>query len=185
MTLSKPIILSLALAVLTGCSPFTVKYDYDAQANFTNYKTYDWYAASNRAKGKAAGVDNQLMDRRVRGAVERELTARGFRQEKTGEPDMLVTYYPVYQNRAMVTSTGFGGGWGFRPFGVGVGISEVRHFREGTIVLEIVDNKTNQLIWQAAAEGALSNLEDPQDADEQIAKAVREMLNRFPPKSRL
>ena len=39
-----------------------------------------------------------------------------------------------------------------------------------------------QRMSKAAAEGALSNLEDPQDADEQIAKAVQVMLNRFPPK---
>ena len=181
MILHKPVIFALALVALTGCAGFNVKYDYDAQAPFASIKTFDWYAASPRAKGKAAGVENPLMDRRVRGAVERELTAKGLKLDKTGEPDVLVTYYPVYQNRAMVTSSGFHGGWGYRPFGMGASVTEVRHYQEGSIVLEIVDNKSNQLIWQAAAEGALTGIEDPQDADEQVAKAVREMLTHFPP----
>jgi len=183
VSMSKPILLSLGLTVLMGCTPFTVTYDYDAQAHFEGFKTYDWYAASSRAKGRAAGVENPLMDRRVRSAVERELAAKGLRQEKTGEPDLLVTYYPVYQHRAVVTSTGFGNGWGYRPFGLGMGTSftEVHPYREGSIVLEIVENKTNQVIWQAAAEGALTNLDDPQDAEEQVGKAVKALLTRFPP----
>jgi hypothetical protein len=182
-TMTKPVLMSLALAVLTGCAPFTVKYDYDARAHFEAFKTYDWYAASSKAKGQAAGVENPIMDRRVRNAVERELAAKGLKQQTTGEPDLLVTYYPVYNHRAMVTSTGFGGGWGYRPYGLGMGtsITEVHHYQEGSIVLELVDNKTNQLIWQAAAEGALSNLEDPQEAEEQVGKAVKALLTRFPP----
>jgi len=179
----KPIPCVVALAVLTGCAPFTVKYDYDAQAHFEQFRTYDWYAASPKAKGKAEGVANPIMDRRVRSAVARELAARGLKQEQAGEPDLLVTYYPVYSHRALVTSTGFDSGWGYRPFGLGMGtrVTEVRPYQEGSIVLELVDNKTNQLIWQAAAEGALTGLEDPQEAEEQVGKAVKALLARFPP----
>jgi hypothetical protein len=83
----------------------------------------------------------------------------------------------------MVASTGYAGGWGYNPFGMGMdtSISEVYHYREGSIVLEVVDSKTNQLIWRAVADGALSGLGDPQDADEQVGQAVKAMLSRFPP----
>ena len=182
MSLARTALVPLVLTVLAGCTPFTVRYDYDSHAQYAAFKTFDWYAASPKAKGKAAGVDNPIMDRRVRNAVEQAMTAKGFKQEKAGEPDLLVTYYPVYRNRAVVTTTGFGG-WGYRPYGygVGTGFTEVRHYRDGSIVLELVDNKSNQLIWRAVAEGALSNLEDPQEADEQVGKAVQAMLTRFPP----
>ena len=179
-------LLPLALGILAGCTPFTVKYDYDSHANYTAYKTYDWYAASKRAQGKADGVENPIMDRRVRSAVERQLAAQGFKTEKTGEPDFLVTYYPVYHRGTVYTTTGIGSGWGWRrPWGYGVStqFTEARNYREGSIILEIVDNKTNQLIWQAVAEGALTGLEDPQDADEQVDLAVKKMLSRFPPPS--
>ncbi|NTV74126.1 MAG: DUF4136 domain-containing protein, partial [Holophaga sp.] len=39
----------------------------------------------------------------------------------------------------------------------------------------------NQLIWQAVAEGALTGLTDPEDAEQQVSQAVNTMLSRFPP----
>ena len=59
--------------------------------------------------------------------------------------------------------------------------SQVHHYKEGSIVLEIVDNKTNQLVWQAIGQGALTGIVDPRDADEQVAEAVKQILARFPP----
>jgi hypothetical protein len=173
----------ISLALLAGCSPFTVRYDYDARASYAAYKTYDWYAASRKAQGKSDGVQNPIMDRRVRANVERELAAKGLKMEKTGEPDVLVTYYPAYRNGVMYTTTTIGGRWGWRPWGYGVGtqFTEARPYREGSIILEIVDNKTNQLIWQAVAEGALTGVTDPEDAERQVADAVKAMLSRFPP----
>jgi hypothetical protein len=79
---------------------------------------------------------------------------------------------------------GVGGGFGYRRWGYGVGtrFSEVHHYKEGTIVLEIVDGRSNQLVWQSAAVGALTNLDNPEEAQEQVARAVAEMLEKFPPK---
>jgi hypothetical protein len=57
----------------------------------------------------------------------------------------------------------------------------VRNYKEGTIVIEIVDFRTNQMIWQGAAAGALTGLENPEDANEVVPKAVRDILAKFPP----
>ena len=169
------------LALLTGCSTIYVKYDFDPHAGFAAFKTYDWYAASAKAQGKSDGVSNPIMDRRVRRIVERELAARGYQLQQSGEPDFLLTYYPVYRNRIVSTYSG-GYGWG-RPwgYGPGIGFQEVQAFREGSMVLEVVDNKTNQMVWQAVADGALTGIEDPQDAEERVTLAVKKMLENFPP----
>ena len=79
MLFHKPMLLAFGLVLFSGCVGIPVKYDYDKQAQWQSYKSYDWYAASAQAKGKAAGVVNPLMDRRVRGAVEKVLAARGFK----------------------------------------------------------------------------------------------------------
>jgi hypothetical protein len=168
-----------ALALLAGCSNFYVKYDYDPHARFQAFKTYDWYAASTKGK---ADSNNPIMDRRVRRIVEREMAAKGFRRQEAGAPDFLLTYYPVYRSRIVQSYTAMGPGWG-RPwgYGVGSGFQEVHAFREGSMVLEVVDNKSNLMVWQAVADGALTGLDDPQDAEEQVTLAVRKMLARFPP----
>jgi len=177
-----PVLLGL---VLTACAGYNVKYDYDARAGYASYKTFDWYAASKLAKDRGGKVENPIMDRRVKYAVEKELVAKGFKREASADPDFLVTYFPIYQERHYRTATHLGWGWGYRPFwGMGTTVSEEHHYREGSIVLEIVDFKTNQLVWQAAAEGALTGLENPEDADEVVGRAVRQMLEHFPPTTR-
>ena len=126
------------------------------------------------------------MERRVRRAVEAELAARGYRLEPAGETDFLVTTYPVYRDRLVQSFTAMGPAWGYGwgprwGYGFASGFQEVQRFREGSLVLEVRDRKTNQLVWQAAAEGALTDLQDPEDADRQVALAVRKMLEKFPP----
>lgn len=177
------------LAALTACTPISVRYDYDSGVDLAAWKTYDWYAASPKAKGRPDGVQDSLMDRRVRRIVERELAARGFAQRPEGEPDFRVVWYPVYQEHYINTYTalgpawGWGYGWGGRPWGYGVatGFQEVRRFQEGSLVLEVVDGKRDRLVWQAVAEGALTGIRNPQDAEEQVTRAVRRMLQKFPP----
>lgn len=178
--------MAFGLALLAACSSYTVKTDYDPTITYSSYKTFDWYAASKRAKGKGSGTD-PLLDKRVRASVQAALEGKGYSQETVAEPDFLVTYYPIYQNKKYRTTTSFGGGYGFgrRYWGYGVGTrfstSQVHKYREGTIVLEIVDSKSNQLVWQGSVEGALTRLENPEDAQEQINKAVRDLLTNFPP----
>jgi len=138
--------------------------------------------------GNRPGVPaNAIMDRRVRRLVEQELTARGYHLVNAAEADFLVAYYPVYQDRLVSTYTtlgpAWGYGWGWRPYGWGVsgGIQEVQRYREGSIVLEVLDPRTHQMVWHAVGEGALTGLRDPQDAEEQVGGAIHKMLGKFPP----
>jgi hypothetical protein len=179
----KGIAVLTGLLLLSACRPYNVNYDYDARANYASYKTFDWYAASKKAQGKADKVENPLMDKRVRNAIELELVAKGFKREASADPDFLVTYYPVYHNRRVRTYTHVGWGWGWRPFGVGMGttFANTRNYKEGTIVIEVVDYKSNELVWKSAAEGALTGLDNPEDAEECVTSAVKRMLEDFPP----
>ncbi len=169
----------LPLALLAGCSGYTINHDYDVTANFSRYKTFDYYTSK-----KGTGGTTSLMDKRVRTSVEKELQAKGFAMETKADPDFLVTYYPIVQDRKVRTNVRMGWGWGYRPFygGVSTTTSQVRHYKEGTIVIEMVDFKTNQMIWHGAAVGALTGLSSPEDANEAVPKAVRDILANFPPK---
>ncbi len=174
----------LGLILLSACTRAQIRYDYDARANYASFKTFDWLAAPKRAKAKAGNIENPIMDRRVKGAIERELMAKGFKSEAAADPDFLVTYYPIYKDRAYRTTTQVGMSWGYRPrLGVrsGATVSQVHSYKEGTIVVEIVDFKTNQLIWHGAAVGALTGLETPEDAEVVVTREVGRLLEGFPP----
>lgn len=175
---------AVLLALGVGCAGPSVKYDYDLKTNYTNYKTWDWYAARPGDKGEGG---NAIMDARVRRAVEAELAARGFRRDPPGEPDLLVTYYASYRARQGRGHVGLGFGFGPRGLGLGVGVATSVHrpaAKAGSITLEIQDAKPGQLIWKATAEDALEDTGSPEDADADVARAVRKMLAKFPPTPR-
>jgi hypothetical protein len=169
----------LSLLLLGACTGYQVNYDYDVTASFSRYRTFDYYTSK-----KGTGGTTSLMDKRVRAAVEKELQAKGFAMETKADPDFLVTYYPIVHERRYRTTTHLGWGWGYRPFygRMGTSMSQVHSYKEGTIVIEVVDFKTNQMVWQGAAAGALTGLDNPEDADEVVARAVRDILAKFPPK---
>jgi hypothetical protein len=76
--------------------------------------------------------------------------------------------------------------FGFRGPGLGVGVAgpvggpEPRR-ATGSIVLEIKDARTRALLWKAEAEDVLDPTESPEEADHDVAVAVKRMLDRFPP----
>jgi hypothetical protein len=77
--------------------------------------------------------------------------------------------------------SGFGGGWGWQGFRDGqINITEQDH-KEGTLVIDIYDAKTKQLIWRGSAEGTLSD--KAAKNENKLEKAVAKMFKAFPPGS--
>ena len=79
---------------------------------------------------------------------------------------------------------GFGGGWGWRRFG-GRGFWEAttttETYKVGTLVVDLFDTKTKQLIWRGAASDTLSNNSDKNIKN--LDKGVDKMFKQFPPGS--
>lgn len=178
-----------ALVLLAGCVGYSVRYDYDPAAPFANLHTFSWYQADASAQERPDRVNDSIMDRRVRRLVEAELTARGYQRVSEGTPDFLVAYHPVFRDRVVASTIPADPWWGYgwdRPwlYGPPAGFTELEVYREGSLVLDLVDARNHRLIWQAVAEGALTGFRDPQDAEEQLGRTVKKMLERFPPPPR-
>jgi hypothetical protein len=176
--------LPASLILVLGCAGPTVHFDYDAKAAFPQYQAYDWQLAPKEAKARGG---NPLADARVRRAVEAELAAKGFRREPNADPDFLITYYPTYE-KVQGRAGRIGLGIGLSPMrGVGIGVGTAlgggrRRQMVGSIVLEITDFKSRQLVWRAVAEAVLKDDVRPEEAEQDVAAAVKELLSRFPPK---
>jgi hypothetical protein len=87
------LLISLSLP-LAACA--TVKYseDYDRQATFEDYETYDWIAPSEDERAALERV-NPFLERRLQRAVEAELADRGFVRSVEDDPDFWVSVYPL------------------------------------------------------------------------------------------
>lgn len=183
MRLFRPLAAAVALGVLTGCAGVNVHTDYDTRADFKAIRTYDWMAGKRAKNRQAEGLD-EIMAKRVAFHVDTVLTAKGLRQEKEADPDVLVAFIPTFRDRKIRQTTG--GGMGFRvgPFTFAGASSqgEAKVVREGAIILEVTNFKTGEMIWRGMAEDALTGAEDAKEADEKVGRAVRALLEQFPPR---
>lgn len=170
--------LTLVLPLLfAGCSSVSINYDYNRDADFSAYKTFDWLP------GNTKGTGDQLVDRRVHAAVVNELTAKGFRQSPN--PDLHVVWHVVLRDRVQLYNWGGGWGGGYRGYGWGWGGSQVDvvNYTEGTLVIDMVDAKTKELVWRGSARGTVDPDPSPQQLDENVKKTVAKILANFPPPS--
>ena len=198
-----PRFLSLFLVsmVLAGCATVSVQRDYDEQASFDGYQTFSWTASENTQDVPAPFQNDGLLDQRIKRAVTNALTHQGYTEQPYGPPDFYVVYRvslrDVYSDAGYSYRLGypyghrsgyrygfrrsyFGyGGFGYRYGGYGYGShGAVTTSIEGTLVIDIIDAGTNELVWRGVAVSALGNATyDVKD----INKAVEKILEEFPP----
>jgi len=56
-----------------------------------------------------------------------------------------------------------------------------REYEVGTLIIDIVDRESNQLVWRGAKEGRLKKNQSPEKREASINKTVSEILSNFPP----
>jgi Domain of unknown function (DUF4136) len=153
-----------------------VKTDYDRGTNFAQYKTYSW----EKVKTK-----DQLDVDRIKSAVNAALAAKGWTQVDSGADVSIVALEITNTQQTLNTFyDGFGGGWGWRRFGGG-GFGEATTttdtYKVGTVVVDLFDTKSKQLIWRGSASDTLSNNSDKNIKN--LDKGVDKMFKKFPPGS--
>jgi hypothetical protein len=162
------------LAMIGAAFAQHVKTDFDHHATFTQYKTYSWQEI------KPA---NSLWDARIKSAVDTQLAAKGWTQVESGGDVAIVAIKTTKTQRNLQTFyDGFGGGWRWRGFGsVGEATTTEQDYKEGTLVVDIYDAKTQQLIWRGSAEDTLSDKEAKNEKN--LDKGVAKMFKGLPPRA--
>lgn len=169
--------LSLLLVVvfLSSCSTVRVTADYDTKKDFNNYKTFAFYK---NGIDKAAISD--LDKRRILRAVESELLLKGF--TKSENPDMLVSIFTKSRKRVDVaTVNNYNGFFWYPMYYRDYNRVQVSKYTEGTLFIDLIDSKSNQLVWQGIGTGVL-NTRNVSEKQERINEFVKEIMNQYPPK---
>ncbi len=166
-------IFALLVAVLTtACSSVTVNCDYDPAADFGSYQDFAWAERGQQQRARRPG--NPLAEKRIRREVSAGLVAKGYAEVAPRQADFLVTFYTSSKQKVDVTHIR---GYGFRrPFARGY--TQVRHYREGTLVLDVVDRRDKELVWRGIAVGAITK---PDPSGEKVRAVVTQLLANFPP----
>jgi Domain of unknown function (DUF4136) len=151
-----------------------VKTDYDRSANFAQYKTYSWEHVKTK---DPLDVD------RIKSAVNAALSAKGWTQVDSGGDVSVMAIEMTQDQQALNTFyDGFGGGWGWRRFGgggFGEATTTTETYKVGTLVVDLFDTKTKQLMWRGSASDTLSN--NSSKNIKNLDKGVDKMFKKFPP----
>ena len=163
------------MALLGSALGQHIKTDFDHQPNFAQYKTYSWQEVK---------ASNSLWDARIKDAVNAQLASKGWTQVDSDADVAIVAIKTTQIQRTLNTFyDGMGGGWGWRGFG-GMGFGEAttteQDYKEGTLVVDMYDAKTKQLIWRGSAEDTLSDKAEKNKKN--LDKGVAKMFKDFPPR---
>ena len=167
--MKKPIsavLVFLCASLLLNCS-VSVRHEYDKKTDFSRYSTYTWI--------NDKGIDRSLdIAGSIESAIKEQLTAKGFKHESASEAELGVGYYGGVKGRVDVIDYNFSA-WG-DDYGIADPDSPV--FREGTLVIEVVDMRTRMIVWRGWADVFIK---DSQGVEEVIDGVVAKILEKFPP----
>jgi hypothetical protein len=146
--------------------------DFDHNANFAQYKTYSW---------REIKPANSLWDARIKNAVGAQLAAKGWTQvENSGDVSIVAIKTTQTQRTLQTFYDGMGGGWRWRGFGgMGEATTTEQDYKEGTLVVDMYDASSKQLIWRGSAEDTLSDKAEKNEKS--LDKGVAKMFKEFPP----
>jgi len=156
-----------------GCATVAVNYDYDREANFNRYHTYKFIQLP-KVPGRKLQIRNSLIHARVGRAIERELALKGYKKVEYGKPDLLIACHVDVKEKIDVTHYSYGH---WLPSHKSVR-TEVRRYKEGTLVLDIVDRQSKQLVWRGWATGLTRQTGLTQD---EINETIHKILREYPP----
>jgi hypothetical protein len=175
MKVQNKIFFSIAMLLVLTAASFAqqVKTDYDHSANFGQYKTYSW---------EQVKTQDPLMVNRIKDAVNRALTAKGWTQVASGG-DVSVMAMEITKNQQTLNTfyDGFGGGWRWGG-GFGNATTTTDTYQVGTLVVDLFDTKTKNLIWRGSSSDTLSN--NAEKNTKNLDKGVQKMFKDFPPEAK-
>jgi hypothetical protein len=199
--MKKLVFLAATVLLLSGLSACTSYNYYQAAINKTNmsgYHTFAWMPnakSGNKTLGDAA-------DMRVKEATTNALVAKGL-QINQQHPDLVVNYtrivgkgsYTTYYSPYASPYFGWGYGWGwYRPWYAwggpfsyygNVTYAEQGHYKEGTLIIDLIDPHTRKIVWRGFGVGEVHR--NPEKDVEDLPKVVDgifDQLQLAPPSMR-
>ena len=155
--------------------------------------TWAWAPGAQPGSGDKR-IDNDIIQGRVKAAVEGALAGRGYRQVfDPSAANLLVQYHIGLQNRTETRVDTFGGpvggpaacgirgciggfGWGMYGPPMDVDVRNINYV-EGTVMLDLIDRPSGKLAWRATSQKRL----DQSDADQAGVNAIfADMVKSLP-----
>jgi hypothetical protein len=168
----------LAAVALAACATLKVNSYTERGATFDTYRTYAWGPAAAMATGDPRLDNNPFFHERLLAEADKQLVSRGFQKITSDDPDLTIHYHVSITQEIEVSGID-------REYGY-CQTADCRRavYDAGTLVMDLIDARTNRLVWRGWAEDSFEGVVDNQQWMEQkITDAVDSILKRLPQRS--
>jgi len=185
--------LAAAVLLLAGCSTVQVGVENQAHPDIdrSGFATYQWNPKSHAPSGHPHLTPEEL-DQGLRQGIDEGLQQIGLRKVES-DADVLVGYSAAIVGELEVSQID-------SQFGYGPGMSgrlshlpgyrgymqptipasqSVRTFKQGTLVLDIVERKSGEPVWRSVAEAEVDKDIPQEDRANRLSTTVSRMLEGF------
>jgi hypothetical protein len=177
----------LLAALIAAPAAFAAKpnIQWNKEYDFSHIKTFAWQDPT----APSLAQSNPFMHKFIQDEIEKRLTASGLAKAAPGAaPDIWVTYHGQVQNNVELHSDSFGygfggygtGGWGMYGYGSAGPVStttRVVEYKEGTLVVDIVDPVKKELVWRGSST-PISIVDNNEKTQKNISKALDAMVKQ-------
>ncbi|MGZ3874923.1 MAG: DUF4136 domain-containing protein [Mucilaginibacter sp.] len=196
---------ALVISALSACTSYNYYTAAINKTNLSNYHTFAWMPPANNSDKKIANseADAKIKDAATTALVTKGLrlsqrnpdlvvsysavVGRGARTTYY-TPGYYGGFYPGWGGFGL--GFGYGGGWGwggfYRPyyyaFGApfaygGLTYAEKEHYKEGTLIIDLIDTRTHRIVWRGFGVGEVHK--NPQKNIEDLPKVVDGVLKQL------
>lgn len=157
---------------LFGTSLFAqdVRYNFMPGTDFSKYHTYKWVGIEGGAH------PNQIMDAEIKQAVDSQLAAKGMTKTDGEKADLYVGYQIAVDKEKQWNAWGTG-----RGFGGGMGSATSSTINVGSLVLDMYDPGSKQLVWTGNASKTIDPSSNQEKNMKNLNKAMAKLLKHYPP----
>lgn len=149
-----------------------VRSNYMPGTNFAKYHTYKWVEIEGGAH------PNQIVDAEIKQSVDTQLALKGLTKTDGDKVDLYVGYQIAVDREKQWNAYGMGGGIRFG----GMATAQSSTISIGTLVLDMYDPATKQLVWTGNATKTLDPSANQEKNQKNLNKAMQKLLKNYPPK---
>lgn len=173
-----------ALALTIPAAAQDVRYNFDQEANFAQFKTYKWVAVPN-----SHSLDD-ITKKQLETALDQELAKKGLMKTDGDDADLYIGYQVAIGTEKQINS--WNDGWGMGPgwrggwYGGGPSMSQATTttLYIGELALDMYEPPKKQLVWRGVATKTIDPNAKPDKREKNMHKAIAKLLKNYPPKKK-
>jgi hypothetical protein len=164
------VLIALILFMCGSVLAQDVKYNFMPGTDFAKFHTYRWIVI------EGGSHPNQIADAQIKSSVDSQLAAKGLTKTDGDKADLLIGYQVAVDKEKQWNAYSMGG-----PRFGGMGTATSSTISNGSLVLDIYNPTTKQLVWTGTATKTLNPSSNQEKNQKDLDKAMAKLLKNYPP----